>query len=195
MNQLALEWLCSLLEKNKVGKLQIVKSLHWKRATIAGECHANAHDFCQVTDRWQPVFGYAINIVGGAQFMFVSDSLITSHMYDQIGCADDRLRVLLTARFSEPRCITSVNIMPFGRDESSEQDTRRVLLGASLKKDNSVRRWVIASTQLDDATNANVSFSTFYDNAMEGLAVGLPRLVAAAALRKWAREFGVSGGS
>ena len=149
MNQLALEWLCSLLEKNKVGKLQIVKSLHWKRATIAGECHANAHDFCQVTDRWQPVFGYAINIVGGAQFMmhnhsvvrdnhsgelrnlinckksakgsimFVSDSLITSHMHDQIGCADDRLRVLLTARFSEPRCITSVNIMPFGRDESS----------------------------------------------------------------------------
>ena len=85
--------------------------------------------------------------------------------------------------------------MPFGRDESSEQDTRRVLLGASLKKDNSVRRWVIASTQLDDATKANVSFSTFYDNAMEGLAVGLPRLVAAAALRKWAREFGVSGGS
>ena len=225
MNQLALEWLCSLLEKNKVGKLQIVKSLHWKRATIAGECHANAHDFCQVTDRWQPVFGYAINIVGGAQFMmlnhsvvrdnhsgelrnlinckksakgsimFVSDSLITSHMHDQIGCADDRLRVLLTARFSEPRCITSVNIMPFGRDESSEQDTRRVLLGASLNKDNSVRRWVIASTQLDDATKANVSFSTFYDNAMEGLAVGLPRLVAAAALRKWAREFGVSGGS
>lgn len=224
MEQLALEWLSSLLEKNKVGKLQIVKSLHWKRAST-GECHANARDFCQKKDHWEPVFGYAINIVGGAQFvmhnhsvvrnkfsgelwnlinykksgqgsiMFVPDSVITSGMHDQIGDADDRLRFLLTDRFSDPMCITSVNIMPFGRDESCEQDTVQVLSGASLKRDNSVRRWVIASTQLDDATNATVSFSTFYDNAMEGLAVGIPRLVVAAALRKWACEIGVSGGS
>ena len=222
-NPSALEWLESLIEKNKLGKIELVKPMHWKRATSC-ECHANANDFCQGTNRWQPVFGYALDIVGDAQFQmhnhsvvrdklsgelrhltnckkeakrgtpsaFVADSVITACMRTQLADADERLQALLTARFSEPMCITGVAPMPFGRDEASEQDTLRVVCGASLKKDNSLRQWVIASCVLDDGTTANVCFHTYYDNMIQGLQVGIPRLVAAAALAKRAREFGVS---
>ena len=46
-----LEWLSSVLDKNKVGKLELVEPIRWNGA-ISGHCHRNVKAFCEInTDR------------------------------------------------------------------------------------------------------------------------------------------------
>ena len=218
---LALEWLNGLLEKNNLGATVPVRPMRWKRA-VDGECHANSRDFCARSGRWEPVFGYAVDVDGDAQFtmhthtavrdarsgelrnltkrekglmLVVEDGVLAFDKHEQLTHADERLQELLTARFSDPLCIKGVLPMPFGQDNAAERDTKRVLLGASRQQDRSLREWTIAGCVLADGTAASVKFSVYYDNALRGLLVGIPRLVAAAALAKRDRELGAAGGS
>ena len=215
-----LNWIIDTLDEHRVGQLDVAKPLYWKFA-VNGECHANVRSFCQKNPEWQPVFGYAVDTLGGGKYvmhnhsvvretesgplrhltsdkkdakigLFVADSVISGGMHKRVQCADDRLHELLFKPFSEPDRIRDIAVMPFGRDKDAEMDTARIHRKASIPRDNTRRSWVIASGMTDNGTPITISFGLFYDDALRGLIVGVPRLYVAAALAKREREVGVA---
>ena len=123
--------------------------------------------------------------------MFAEDKFISFSMHQAIVTAGDALKDLLVKHVSEPEIVKMVDAMPFGRDHTAESDTLGLLTNPELTIQDKcghtgrVRRWEIAkSGDLGNGITANVGFSVFYDDLKNGVIVGLPRLLVAAAVRK-----------
>ena len=128
--------------------------------------------------------------------LFVEDPVITFDNFMQIHAPDigERLREMLSKHVSNPALVSSVALMPFGRDLAAERDVIALIRHPSFTMDDVYsetglrRAWKIAeSGDLGDGEIATVGFSVFHDELVRGVTVGIPRLLAAAALRKHAQ--------
>ena len=171
----AWKWLEELLNLNKVGTVEQVYPMYWTLAEAGEchanvSAYAQVHG-----EEWKRVFGYAIDVSGNGRFqmhdhsvvrnkssrelryltsdknamhgfgLFVADAMFDYCSFEEVMNADERMQELLTKRFSEPRCIANVCMMPFGCDTAAEANTLRVMQGASKSRDGLTRsrpaRW------------------------------------------------------
>ena len=126
--------------------------------------------------------------------LFVEDPVITFDNFMQTQTPGERLREMLSKHVSNPALVSSVALMPFGRDLAAERDVIALMRHpsftmADVYSETGLRRaWKIAeSGDLGDGEIATVGFVVFHDELVQGVTVGIPRLLAAAALRKHAQ--------